>query len=401
MKSLKALLALALFLVLIIPAPLHANAEETVAIHFFYDEICTHCQEAGIFLETLERDFTNIVIHRYDVGKDPEAVALFGEVRAVFDKRMALTPFIVIGGAALVGFGPQTEADIINLIGRYTAEAHVDVVRKLIDGIAVLPEDIESVRFAPGDYVKLPLIGEVPIDELSLFVGAVVIGFVDGFNPCAMWILLFLITMLFNMKNKARMWLLGLTFLMTSAFVYFLIMAAWLNVALTIAGITWIRILIGVFALGFGLTAVIRHLLRARTEADGCEVADGGQRRKIMDRIRALVSEKSLPLALLGIIILAISVNLLELACSAGLPLLYTQILAYNELPISLYYLYILVYGFFFLIDDLAVFFIAMFTLRLTGISARYARISHLVGASIMLIIGFLLIFFPQIIMFS
>ncbi len=377
------------------------NAENQVELYFFYDDACTHCVDENIYLDELETRYENIVIHRYEVMESQQNAILFQQVRDAFDKRTALTPFLVIGGVALIGFSEQTKTDIDNLIIRNSAEDHVDVVGKILGGQEVLPSDIEFLRFSTGDYVNIPLIGAVAIDSLSLFFAALVIGIVDGFNPCAMWILLFLVTMLLNMKNVARRWLLGLAFLMTSALVYFLIMVAWLNIGLTIAAIVWVRILIAVFAIVFGIFNLRSFVKSTKTKEIGCEVTDETSRTKIRDRIKKIINEKNLVFALLGIMVLAASVNLLELACSAGLPLLYTQILAYNQLPVAIYYLYIFVYIFFFLLDDIIVFSVAMITLQVTGISNKYAKISHLAGGIIMIAIGILLIFFPQIIMFS
>jgi hypothetical protein len=106
-------------------------------------------------------------------------------------------------------------------------------------------------------------------------------------------------------------------------------------------------------------------------------------------------------LALGGIIVLAFLVNLVELVCSAGLPAIYTQILALNNLANWQYYFYIFLYVFFFMVDDLLIFIVAMVTLKMTGLSTRYARYSHLIGGILMIIIGILLIFKPEWLMFG
>ena len=104
---------------------------------------------------------------------------------------------------------------------------------------------------------------------------------------------------------------------------------------------------------------------------------------------------------MVGIIGLAASVNLIELACSSGLPLVYTQILALNDLSKLQYLIYILIYIFFFLIDDIIIFAIAMKTLEISGISTKYTKYSHLIGGIIMLIISLLMAFKPEWLMFN
>ena len=158
----------------------------------------------------------------------------------------------------------------------------------------------------------------------------IVIGFVDGFNPCAMWVLLFLISMLVSQKNMKRMWFLGSLFLFTSAAVYFLMMVAWLNVVAIVSAKLWFQLLIGIFALsagGYNLYKFFKHL---KEKDVGCEVVDLSKKKKIFNKIKNVVSQKSFLIAAIGIMTLAITVNFIELACSAGLPLLYSNILSLN-----------------------------------------------------------------------
>jgi ABC-type protease/lipase transport system fused ATPase/permease subunit len=130
-------------------------------------------------------------------------------------------------------------------------------------------------------------------------------------------------------------------------------------------------------------------------------VTEGEKKQKIFDKLKNIAKQNNLWLALGGIIILAFAVNLVELVCSAGLPAVFTQVLAMNSLPKFAYYLYILLYIFFFMIDDLIVFFIAMFTLKMTGITNKYARYSSFIGGLLMVIIGILLVFKPEWLMFG
>ena len=125
------------------------------------------------------------------------------------------------------------------------------------------------------------------------------------------------------------------------------------------------------------------------------------KRKKIFYKIKKFTHEKSFFIALLGVIALAVSVNLIELACSAGLPVIFTQILAMNNLSGFEYWVYILIYIFFFMIDDLVVFTIAVKTMELSGISTKYSKYSHLIGGILMLLIGLLLIVKPEWLMFN
>ncbi len=377
------------------------TAENPVVIHFFYDKVCAHCQLEKTELERLETIYSNVIVHYYEITDYPENNQLYLEVKAAFDLQSANTPFTVIGGVALVGYNPQVKNQISQLITRYSRQSHTDVVQKVIDQIPILESDFDSISLMPGDTVVLPILGEVTIDSLGLTVAAIVIGIVDGFNPCAMWVLIFLITMLLHAKDRKRMWILGVTFLFASAFVYFLFMVAWLQIAVTVATVQWLRIGIGLLALGMGSYSIIKFIRESKKADVGCEVTTTTSRKRIIDRIKKVIATQNLLLAMLGIILLAFSVNLIELACSAGLPLLFTQILAFNQLTSAQYYGYILIYILFFLLDDLIVFSIAMFSLKIAAVSNKYQKFSHLIGGAIMVLMAILLIFFPNLLSFQ
>jgi len=409
MKMLRKILLIVLMVFLVFQTDRPpVQAENPVIIHFFYSITCGHCHEEGLVLDDLEARFNNVTVIRYEVTQNSENRALFDQMMIIFnnapiDYHLTLSgvPFTLIGGFAFTGYNDQRANDLENLISKYSAVSSVDVTQKVIDGVAVSNDDFDIYEFVSDDEITLPLIGSVRLADLSLGTAAVVIGIVDGFNPCAMWILILLITLLANQKNRKRMWILGSAFLFTSAFVYFLIMIAWLNIAVTFASVVWIRILIGSLALSFGTFNLFQIFKHPRSEEIGCDVKGEQGRVKTIDRLKKIVTERNLWIALAGIVLLAFSVNLVELACSAGLPLLYTQILAFNGLTSAQSFWFILLYIFFFLLDDLIVFTIAMITLQVTGVTAKYAKLSRILGGIILAVIGFLLIFFPQIIFFN
>ena len=200
------------------------------------------------------------------------------------------------------------------------------------------------------------------------------------------------------MNDRKKMWILGSTFLITSAVVYLLFMVAWLNITLKMRDIAILRMIIAFIALIAGAINLNSYF---KANESGCTVVESNKRKKIINYIKKFTSEKYFFLALIGIMGLAFIVNLIELACSAGLPLLFTQILAINDLSKFMYALNIGIYIFFFLIDDLIIFIIAMITFKVTGISTKYTKYSHLIGGIIMLLISILMIFKPEWLMFN
>lgn len=357
------------------------NKNSVIKIYLFYGDGCPHCANEKRFLEDLIKKYDNIEIIYYEVWNNVENDKLMNNTKEKLGIERKGVPFTVIENNGYVGYNEN--------IG-YQIE---EVIKELSDS----NNNQDKVKEDNGMYV-VPIVGKINARDVSLPLMAVVIGAVDGFNPCAMWVLLFLLSILIGMKNKKRAFCLGITFLVASASVYLLFMVAWLNIAISMTDIGILRFIVAIVAL-IGAAFNLKSYFK-KTE-DGCSVADAKKKKKIFEKIKKFTSEKSFILAILGIIALAVSVNLIELACSAGLPLLFTQILSFNNLSTFWYGLYIGLYILFFMLDDLIIFFIAMFTMKLTGISNKYTKYSHLIGGILMLVIGILLIVKPGILMFN
>jgi hypothetical protein len=207
-----------------------------------------------------------------------------------------------------------------------------------------------------------------------------------------MWVLVFLIGLLLGIRDRRRMWVLAATFLLATAAIYFLFLAAWLNLLLVLGALTWLRILIGALAIAAG-----GHYLRSALQREQvCEVTQPERRRRTFDRLRRLVQEPSLGVAMVGVALLAMAVNLVELACSAGIPAVYTGILAQSDLTQPAYYGYLALYILVFLADDAALVVIAMTTLKVASMDNAYSRWVRIGGGVVMLCLGTLLILRPE-----
>jgi thiol-disulfide isomerase/thioredoxin len=368
-----------------------ANAAgETV--QFFWAEGCPHCYTQSKFLDELQKKDKDLVVHKYEISKNRKNQQLLVEIGKKLKFDTSGVPITVIGENYIVGYTEGiTDRQILKLLSGQSEKK--DNVGEVCE---IDKDDCDENRL--NQKINLPLFGQIETKNFSLPALSVIIGAIDGFNPCAMWVLLFLITMLLGMKDRKKMWLLGLAFIITSAVVYFFFMVAWLNLLLFIGFIAAVRIIIGLVALGGGIYS-LKDFFTNKDAA--CKVTGGQKRKKIYEKIKAVIHERSLLLALGGIVALAFAINLVELICSAGLPAVYTQILTMSNLPTWQYYMYIGIYIFFFMLDDLLVFFVAMMTLQITGITTKYTRFSRLIGGVIMAAIGVILIFKPAWLMFG
>ena len=396
-KFINVLLVFFLFSLLIRPA---SAQEKRVTIYFFWSKTCPHCAQEKVFLQKLVQQNPQVELRSLELNQS-EGIKLLQKAGEILKAETQSIPFTVIGDQYFVGYrddettGKQIEKAVENALKYGCSD--------ILKNTAVIPtpcppdSSSEQTKILP-ETITLPILGKIKTKDISLPALTVIMGILDGFNPCAMWALLFLISLLLGMKDRKRMWILGIAFIVSSAFVYFLFMSAWLNFFLFLGFVVWVRIIVGLIAMGAGAYNLREYVINKEAV---CKVTGSEKRQQIFARIKAVTQKKEFILSLIGIIILAFAVNLVELICSAGLPAIYTQILTLSHLPDWQYYLYLLLYIFFFMIDDLFIFFAAMTTLRAVGIESKYARFSHLIGGLLMLAIGLLMLFKPELLMFG
>lgn len=271
-----------------------------------------------------------------------------------------------------------------------------DVVVELESAGATCTEDCEADE---SKYIfNLWIFGEVNLLDLSLPALSMLLGFLDGFNPCAMWVLVTLLTLLIATRDIKKIVIVAGTFLLVSGIMYYLFIAAWLNVFLLIGYNVWVQKIIGLVAIGAGGFYLYEALGK---DPNVCKVTDHKRRQKIIERMKQVSQAAAWPAMLIGISILAISVNMIELVCTAGLPAVFTQILAFNEVSDLARYWYIFIYILLYMIDDTIIFIIALVTMRATGMTTKYRRFTLIFGGILMYVLGLLLIFWPEALTFQ
>jgi cytochrome c biogenesis protein CcdA len=360
------------------------QSEGKIDIYFFYGKGCPHCEDEEENLLNLldERYKDKYVLHKYETWHDDDNLELMKKVKKALNLSASQSvPFTVIGERYWNGytesFGEEMEASI---------QEYFEIISH---------EDYLAKR----QTTNIPFLGNIDKKDVSVFLVAIILGFVDGFNPCAMWILLFLINMLIGMKDKKKMLIIGSAFLLTSGLVYFLIMLGISNV-LSFLSTSIVRLIIGIIALLVG-TYNVYKFIKTRKEDTGCEVVDEKKRKTILKMIKKITNSEKMIIALVSVVILALLVNVLELACSSAFPAVFSEILAVNEITGIPRILYLLLYTFFYMIDDFIVFVIAVATLELSTTSTKYGKYSKIVGGIIMILVGLLLILKPEILMLN
>lgn len=382
-------------------------------IYLFYGEGCPHCAKEREYLNEIKGKYQDkISIHEYEVYYNPDNSELLFQAAKHLNTEVAGVPFLIIGGKHFVGYDSDQNsgAEISKEIDKCLNNGCKDNLSKLLLG-EVRGKNVSNTDNTTDDnsdtsaeseedspiYLNTYIFGEINLKDTSLPIATILVGLMDGFNPCAMWILIFLLTMLINMKDRKKLYILGSIFIFVSGAVYFVFLAAWFNFFRLIGYTYWIKAAIGVVAIVCGAA----HIRNSILSNGVCHVTNVKQKQTIMSRIKKILAKESFLLAILGISVLAVSVNIIELFCSAGLPAIYTNLLSTINLSTFEYYAYLLLYTAFFMLDDLVVFFIAVKTFEVTKITQKYTKWSGIIGGIIIFIIGIILIVKPGLLMFG
>jgi hypothetical protein len=368
-----------------------------VSAYLFHLETCPHCRDQIAWWQDNPELLRQVNLQLFEARNEKNRDLFVAAANKVVTDQTAIgaVPFLVIGEQALIGFDDNTTpGEIQSAIASCQTNGCKDVIENLpeliqAEATTLQASDTSSESPIPQPSLepkspRLPLIGSIDTSTLSLPLLSVVLGLMDGFNPCAMWVLFFLITLLLKVENPRRRWILGITFIVASGAVYFFLMAAWLNLFLLIGFLPIIRISIGLLALVSGAI----HLRDALKKRQECKVIKGSKRQQIMQRLTAITQTDSIWIAMVLISLLAVSVNVVELLCSAGLPAVFTHTLSQAQLPSLAHYGYIVLYLIFFMLDDLVVFAIAMLTLQTISHTSAYQKVSGIIGGLVLLGIG-------------
>jgi thiol-disulfide isomerase/thioredoxin len=333
---------------------------QEITVLFFWGDGCPHCAEEKVFLDDLKKGYPNLVIEDLEVWKNRENARAFKRAMERLGAGQVVVPVTVIANRIFYGFDEQQAGAIEAAVRDMSKASPVEEPSKTV----------------------LPLIGEIDPADFSLPVLTLIIAGLDSFNPCALYVLMFLLSMLIYARSRARMLIVGGTYLFFSGSVYFLFMAAWLNLFMLMGRVHVVTTVAGLVALVIGIINVKDFFAFKRgvslTLAD--EHSD-----KLIGKMRGLLKANSLPAMLLGTSVLAILANAYELLCTAGFPMVYTRVLTLRGLGTGTYYLYLVFYNVIYVVPLAIV--VMIFTLSLGS-----RKLTEFQGRSLKLVSGFMMV---------
>jgi len=378
------------------PAPAPAPAEAVPDVVAFVRPGCPHCAKAKVWLADLPKDRPGVLVKVRDISEDKTAMADLESIAKAAKVAPIALPSFHVRGILVVGWVDEgsTGRRISRILDEYPAESSGAEGA----GCAIVPEPekppCKEEEGGGRTEVNLPLIGRVSVRDVGLPIFTLAVGLVDGFNPCAMWVLAFLLSLLARMNNRPRMLAVAGTFVLVSGIVYFLFMAALLNVFLFVGFARPIQVVLGLLALFAGIIHTKDYF--AFHKGITLSIPESAKP-SIYARVNRILQAPSVVASVAGAAVLAVLVNMVEMLCTAGLPAVYTSVLSSYHLPRWSYYGYIALYQVTYMLDDALLLFVAVITLSRSRMQERTGRALKLVSGVIMLLLGALLLFAPDV----
>lgn len=360
------------------------TAEGTVEVflYYFWSRTCGHCAEARPHVDAIVAARPWLKLVPLEVSNLANVVRYLQMAEAVGQKMGGVPAFFLCGKMATGWDGPEGRGAWLAALADY---CRVSVQQgQPLGGLG-------ASRAPPT--VKLPALGQVSTAALSLPVLTLVLGGLDAFNPCAFFVLLFLLSLLVHARSRVRMLLIGGTFVLFSALIYFAFMAAWLNLFLLASGLGWVTAAAGLLALGAGGLNVKDYLRPGRGPTLSMRP---GARFRLFARIRGLLSAENLPAMMAGTVVLAVAANAYELLCTSGFPMVFTRVLTLRDLPLGAYYAWLAAYNAVYVLPLAAIVAVFVWTLGRRKLSEREGRLLKLASGLMMLGLGVTLLTAPH-----
>lgn len=385
------------------PAP---QDDTQVVVEYYYGEECPVCAVAGPALEQLAAEDPAIRLVQHEVWHDPAGRALLAERATAYNFEATGVPVVLVGERAWVGFREgTTDREIADAIGACTQTgcpdpAAVDVPEGrsgLTDVSETCSTQEGSFECAPAEEesLDLPLVGQVSLGDRSLLVSTALIAFVDGFNPCSLWVLTVLIALTLRTGSRRRMLIIGVTFITITAAIYALFIAGLFTVFTVVSFAPWIRVLVALVALFFAVVSIKDYF--AFQKGISFTIADKDKPGIYRGMRRVLAQGDNLPALVGATAVLAAGVSLVEFGCTAGFPVLWTNLLTAQDVGPGVFVALLLLYMLIYQLDEFLIFGTAVVTLRASRLQETQGRVLKLAGGMLMLALALVMLVRPEL----
>lgn len=377
------------------------HAEDLYDVSVFTADTCGHCQDLKKWVD-LENSNGNQMSVKYYNLSEKQNIDLFNQFTDKY-KIAKATPIILAGDKVIEGFGSAstTGVQILDLVKKGPKGSFENFLANKTS----LTENNDQSSCQVGERCNgnegmifdVPFWGKIDVSGYSMPVLSLVLGFIDGFNPCAMWVLIVFITMIAQAKTKRKMWDLVIVFMLAEAVMYYAILNVWFSTWNFVQLDQYVTPIIALISLGAGGFFLWEYWT---TKAGECKIIDADTKKKTVDRIADLVNSPISIATFFGTIAIAFSVNIVEFACSIGIPQAFTKILELNDYSFFVRQFFMGLYILTYMADDIIVFVIAIYAIQHLGLTTKYSKYCQLIGGLLMLLIGGIMLYDPTLLKF-
>ncbi len=424
-KSLLIFLVLGVLLLFLSPAIVKAEStipalssdqllqqnDKEVVIYIFWGEGCPHCAKARPVLQALADQNPTIQLFEFEIYSSVENQNLFAEFGKTYGFEPRYVPTIIIGTDIWEGYSEEFTADITAVVTRCLADGCENKGATLIEGRGFTPYSaapvnttVETPEPTPTqaatpeeneNATKLPIFGEVDFSKMGLFLSTALIAFVDGFNPCSLWVLSMLLAITLHTGSRKKVLVIGLVFLTVTAAIYALFIAGLFTILKVVSFVGWIQVVVALVALFFGLINIKDYFFYK--EGVSLTIAED-KKPGIFQRMRKVMDAGDSWWGLIGgTIVLAAGVSLVEFSCTAGFPVLWTNLVAAQEVTTITFVVLLLLYMLIYQLDEIGIFLVAAFTLKSSKLEEKHGRILKLIGGVLMLTLAVVMLVNPSL----
>lgn len=399
-----------------------AQAEDPVTIYFFWGNGCPHCAQAGIYFGELQQQYPRLEVQAFEVWYNEENAALMGQVATGFGFEPQFVPTIFIGDKYWTGYSEDIAVEIKNTIDQYMVTGDTNKAAQFLNGVTgtglpqeevipvspaststptqnveptPTPEVAETETPASQREVNIPLIGRVDLSHQSALVTTLIIALVDGFNPCSIWVLSMLLSITLHSGSRKKVLLIGLVFLTVTAAVYALFISGLFTIFKVVRFMGWIQVVVALVALFFALVNIKDYFWYK----EGLSFTiDDKNKPGIYKNIRRVMDAGDSFWGLVGgTVVLALGVSLVEFACTAGFPVMWTNLLNAQNVTNLTFVLLLILYMLIYQLDELGLFLVAVFSLKANKVEEKHGRILKLIGGVLMLSLAVVMLVKPSI----
>ena len=396
------------------PVPVTPSAQPVV-IYFFWGDGCPHCAAQKTYLADLQARYPNVQVRAYEVWSDTVNQHIFRLMAAAYGFEPQGVPTTFIAGRHWVGFAEPIRQDMEGMVALCSAVGCPDAGAGIVPGVPVATPTPAQVAQAPAtagamvdaplpdaalpvaaaSTIQLPFLGAVNLAGQSLVASTAIIAFVDGFNPCSLWVLSVLLALTLHTGSRRKVLIVGLVFLTVTSLVYAIFIAGLFTMFTVLSFVGWLQVLVALIALFFAVVNIKDYFWYKEglsfTIADEKKPGIYAQMRRVLDASNSwwgLIS---------ATVILSAGVSLVEFSCTAGFPVLWTNLLTAQSASAGEFGWLLLLYMAIYQLDEMAIFLVAVLTLRASRLEEKHGRILKLVGGMLMLVLAAVMIYRPAL----